>query len=148
MQSVIYDKEIQSSVILSNKLSSRNHKIPSFHYIPASHLTIRPSCVWNSDTRLIPPFSSHCSVISSHHLLSLFLSSENLLRLNPFSLLRKWSAIKNNPATLIDYNSNTLSCHQSSSFGGVGKLFNLGTNKETLPFNCVSYTTIFLVLMD
>jgi hypothetical protein len=127
---------------------TRNNKSLSFHYFPSSLLTIRPSCVWYSDTRLIPPFSSHCSAISSHHLLSLFLSSENLLRLNPFSLLRKWSAIKNDPATLIDYNSNTLSCHQSSSFAGVGKLFNLGTNKETLPFNCMSYTTTFLVLMD
>ena len=120
----------------------------SFHYIPASHLTIRPPCVRNSDTRLIPPFFPQYSLISSLHLLSLFLSSENLLRLNPFSLLRKWSAIKNNPATLIDYNSNTLSCHLSSSFAGVGKLFNLGTNKETLPLNSMSYTTIFLVLMD
>lgn len=127
---------------------SRKQRLSRFHDFATSSLIVYSSFCFEFRHSTYPLFSSHCSLISSRRLLSPFLSSENLLRLNQFSLLRKWSVIKNNPDTLIDYNSNTLSCHQCSSSAVVGKLFNLHPHKETLSFNWMSYTAIFLALMD
>lgn len=136
-------------ILFDRPLTRKTREVLSyFHHFFTSRLTLHSSCVWIPTLDFFLPFLPIDLLFFPRHLLYSFLSSEDHLRPSPFSLLRKWSAIKNNPATLIDYNSNTLSCHHCSSVVVAGKLFNLGPQGNSDLSNGLMDSSLFLVLMD